>query len=151
MSYHLSIVKTTPQGQIPISKGDVLEYVKFNDSIEVVNSKSDALIMQCHLDNGRLMDLFWNNGELWVENPDGEIIDALVNIASYFNARVRGDELETYISSKETYIHPDDKEVLEQQEVEGVKIYSFSKRLISKLLPFIIFLLLGLIIHFITK
>lgn len=52
--------------------------------------------------------LWFKDGELWTRNPDDATVADMIWISDHIGARVRGDELETYRSATETYIHPED-------------------------------------------
>lgn len=69
-------------------------------------------------ETGHEVILFVSNGEIWVERPGREEIAFLLKIADEIAGRVRGDELETYRTPDETYVHPDD--VLEKREQQNL-------------------------------
>jgi len=148
MSYHINIIKTTEDKQIPIDKKDVLAFIELNSAIEIINSKEDSILMQYNFADGGQFDLFWKNGEIWTENPEKETVSAMIEIAHHFDARVRGDELETYKTSEETYIHPHDDKLFNKEKFEGVKIYSDNQRNLNRFIAVAIFFLLGLIISY---
>lgn len=54
--------------------------------------------------------LWLNDGKLWTTNPSEDTLTAMIAFAGHLGARVRGDELETYRTATETYLHPDDTE-----------------------------------------
>jgi hypothetical protein len=52
--------------------------------------------------------LWLSNDELWTKNPTEATLSVMLQFATHLGARVRGDELETYRTPTETYLHPDD-------------------------------------------
>jgi hypothetical protein len=46
----------------------------------------------------------WFDGCIETKSPDKPIIEKMISIAKYFNAKVQGDDLEIYISPTECYI-----------------------------------------------
>jgi hypothetical protein len=82
-----------------------------------------ARIERCSLADGKLDIVIPTNethayrfvlqdGQLWTTNPDDDEIETMLQVARRLNARVRGDELETFSSVRETYVHPDDAPLL---------------------------------------
>jgi hypothetical protein len=53
--------------------------------------------------------LTWSDGEIWTKSPDDDVLAMLLQVANRLDARVRGDELETYRGVGDTYVHPDDR------------------------------------------
>lgn len=52
--------------------------------------------------------LIWEVDAPWLKSPDDDALVALIDLAADLDARVRGDELESYRSPEDWYIHPDD-------------------------------------------
>ncbi len=127
MGYHVTILRTDKGKKIPISQNEVEQLIS---SIDALKSKQDSLGRVLITDStGVDTDLFlvWQDGEIWAKGPDEKTIQLMINIAEKLQARVRGDELETYSNSNETYIHEDDKE-------EFDRILNLRKRLKSGVL-----------------
>jgi hypothetical protein len=63
---------------------------------------------------GRKRNRGFSEGELWTSNPSMPLLEPMIELAGYLGARVRGDELETYRTVDDRYIHPDDRELAAQ-------------------------------------
>lgn len=65
-----------------------------------------------------------HGGELWIKNPEENDIADMIHIANQLEARVRGDEFETYDSVNHSYIHPEDVDLIKKvnAEVKNLKI-----------------------------
>lgn len=113
MGYHVSIVNTSnipSREKVLSSEYMVSQYLKrFNfqpkysceGNLDFYFRDTDEIIL-CYSDES-----------LWLSNPTEESLQLLIDIANYFSdgSRVRGDELETYISISEFYYHQDDNEL----------------------------------------
>ena len=63
--------------------------------------------------------LWFSDGELWAKNPSNDTVTSMLRLAAHLGARVRGDELETYRTATESYLHPDDAEAKTESDAEG--------------------------------
>lgn len=106
MGYHVTILRTSGKKRIPFSR-------------EEVNSVERAFPMWSYKENDKALvpkdgedigALWFSEGVIWTKNPSEETIKQMLLIAEHLHARVRGDELETYRTPTETYLHPDDAE-----------------------------------------
>ena len=77
--------------------------------------KQSSSVTLSDSDNGDIR-LWLQDGELWTKSPDERCIAAMIGLANLLEARVRGDELETYRTPTETYLHPDDRTVAKQAQ-----------------------------------
>ncbi len=152
--YHLSIVRTKSEGEeIPIERDEVLDLVKKLDALEVYKSSDDDLDLIYKLPGDRVIYLFWAPGDLWIEDTEEdeqvtrETVEKLVQLARHFNARVRGEELETYRSFDDTYVHPHDAKLIEFYK----NAYPRWKNWLWQAAPFLFFVMVGLIFHFVTR
>jgi hypothetical protein len=106
MGYHVSIIRTKNGRPLPISEMDVITALGNDPRWSYEKQSSSAILSDP--DNGDIC-LWLQDGELWTKNPDERGINAMIALANLLEARVRGDELETYRTSTETYLHPDDQ------------------------------------------
>lgn len=121
MGYHVTILRTYQGQKIPISLEEIVSVTRSIDGWRYLespptfefHSKDDSCTLR------------YQDGELWTKNPEDWQIGVMVSLAKQLNARVRGDELETYSTENETYQHPDDKSEIDAQTEESRK---FSKR-----------------------
>ncbi len=116
MGYHITILRTEGKKSIPITKDEVVSLVDSRDDLEIIRqSRKDIEITTKVLDHtGPLF--IWQDGVIWSKTPDESTLDLMIQIGEKLNARVRGDELETYKCTKESYIHPDDKSAIEEEK-----------------------------------
>ncbi|MBU1683099.1 hypothetical protein KJ742_04080 [Patescibacteria group bacterium] len=110
MGYHVTILRTKDRHREPITLDETKKLITsmhgfklqpsplFKESFEISFSQSD----------GEKYVLLWQEGEIWTKNPDDKTMQVMLNLAKRLDARVRGDELETYITLNKTYQHPDD-------------------------------------------
>ena len=122
MGYHVTILKTERRKPIPIGKDEFISVARQLPELRVNEATGQAEMYSA----GKLRaTLVWNNGEIWTKVPESDVIEVMLRIAGPLNARVRGDELETYKTGSEMFIHPDDK--LEAENAEAIR-----KELVSK-------------------
>jgi len=101
MGYELHLTRRTlwfDEGN-DITKEEFVDYVKSDPEFSYPG--------QCGEDyadwkspTGRYITwLCWTNGQLITKNPEAEFVDKMVMIATKLNAKVQGDDGETYQSS----------------------------------------------------
>ncbi|MBQ5947551.1 hypothetical protein [Massilia sp. ST3] len=103
MGYHLTILRSTSDGVIPIALGEAKLAAsglgwRFHDDPPGFTRVAHA--GSC--------TVWHQDGELWTSSPDEAHLPHLVLLAEVLGARLRGDEFETYDSSAATYSHPHD-------------------------------------------
>lgn len=134
MGYHVSIIRTDGGKNIPISESEIRECILDFKELEIKkDSLANILITYKPLAEESPLIIWDKSGELWTKNPDKFTLELMIRLADKLRARVRGDELETYISSEDTYIHEDDKVEFEKTRKvrEGLKSHIKRKRLIG--------------------
>jgi len=116
MGYHLTILKTQNGAAVPIETGPVCE---------ALEARSDAVfdedtgVIRFTDSRGTEHQLKHQDGEIWTSNPDDECLQFMIDLANDLEARVRGDEFETYRTLHKTYLHPDDAEVAKKATAES--------------------------------
>jgi len=100
---------------MPISREEILELIERDNSVSY-KDRGDYLNIKKITDASRELYFIYQDGVVWVKNPSREITQALIFIADKLGGRVRGDELETYISPDKVIVHPDDKHLVEQAQ-----------------------------------
>ena len=108
MGYHVSILRTSGHQQIPLTENEVKEAIATLSDFCFGFDVNHDPIVEIKKGDQPYPCLWLQKGELWTKNPDDETIDKMCELADVLNARVRGDEMETYKSSQEAYDHPDD-------------------------------------------
>ena len=63
---------------------------------EVIRFEADGISVWNNHPNSEKVLIVWRNGKISVKNPDDETIRKLIKIAEDLNAKVQGDEGETY-------------------------------------------------------
>jgi hypothetical protein len=112
MGYHVTILRSAAGKQQPIALDEARAAAASIDGWECVDSPPTFALER----EERTLTLWYNDGELWTKNPDAWGLDQMVRLAGALDARVRGDEFETYSSSDETYSHPDDVQLGKEAE-----------------------------------
>jgi hypothetical protein len=103
MGYHLTILRSSPQGSIPIP----LAEAKLA-ALELGWIYADQPpTFTRHTGQGDCT-LWHQDGELWTSDPETWEICHLLILAEVLGARLRGDENETYETPDRTWSHPDD-------------------------------------------
>lgn len=115
MSYHVTIVRTNGKRTIPITKEEVVGLAKAFPEW-TYDEDQEALVSVDESDEAPA--LWFSDGELWTKNPSNDTVTSMLALAKHLGARVRGDELETYRTANDTYLHPDDAEKNEESEAD---------------------------------
>lgn len=114
MGYHVAILRTASGQGVPIGEAEVRQAVKrMAGRLEVMPGKPDFWLYQPAIGEESEIVAF-SEGELWTSNPGIPLLELMIELAGYLGARVRGDELETYRTVDDHYIHPDDRELAAQ-------------------------------------
>lgn len=105
MGYHVAIVRTAGAKQIPLTRAEIMGLpITFPDWR--YDAEQEALIEVVGGDDAPA--LWASEGELWTKNPSDATLAAMISFATHLGARVRGDEMETYRTVEDSYVHPDD-------------------------------------------
>jgi hypothetical protein len=111
MGYHISILRTEAGQPRAITRDDVLRALSpMAGRLDVMPDRQELRLHQRA--SGEASGILVHNdktGELWANNPDEPLLASMIELAGYLDARVRGDEFETYLSPDDTYLHPDDE------------------------------------------
>lgn len=125
MGYHVSIVRTSGRRVIPIrleeAKAALLGRNEWRFD-EVQNS-----FVALGLPEGEEFILL-QDGELWAKTPSEHMLGHMISAATALNARVRGDEFETYESIDKSYVHQDDHEEFEGSQKGVAELETRRKR-----------------------
>lgn len=104
MSYLVSIVRTDRHGSVPITLEEAIAATRKIAGWRHVEEDSSF-----HRQHGEDFFVLWHkDGELWAKTPDARELDSMIELAGVLDARVRGDEFETYETSERCYAHADD-------------------------------------------
>lgn len=119
MGYHLTVLRTEGFRTLPIPRSEfVAEARRMPELILSVDETSAGYIRAGEL----RATIFWTEGVLWTKVPDEDVVTVLISLAERLQARVRGDDLETYRSAHETYVHPDDAQHIAQRDAQVARI-----------------------------
>ncbi len=113
MSYHINILRTKNGNYDPIQLDELQKPSISNLGFKLDETQS---IPTLTFPGNSTFIAGYADGMIWTENPDDETIFKMVELAQQLNARVRGDEYETYELSGKTYKHPDD-DILKEREI----------------------------------
>jgi hypothetical protein len=118
MGYHVTILRTRGGEPDPITRAELDHLLSARPDLREAEEDGFRIIAGKRTD-GSDVSVAWTDGELWAKNPDDETVQWMLELASALGARVRGDELETYRTVDESYLHPDDRELLRASEEES--------------------------------
>ena len=111
MGYHVAILRTKNGQQESISIEEVKEAIVALHGFKLKPASppwKDCYEISFPSSEGEDIVLLWQEGEIWTKNPEDQTMQGMLDLAKKLNARVRGDELETYKTIDESYQHPDD-------------------------------------------
>lgn len=117
MAYHLTILRSANGLQQPIPRAEALAAARGLPGWSVTG---DAEIV--FADERGHCTLWHGDGELWTRLDESWIIEPMLQLAAALNARVRGDEFETYAGPQETYAHPDDKRLAQLARTDSAQL-----------------------------
>src|SRR6185503_10077857 len=107
MGYHVAILRTAAGVPSPILSSELSDATRAVSGWSLTQGETPTLT---YSPNGEeIVSLWHTDGELWAKNPSDEGLSAMIALAEQLEARVRGDELETYRTPTSSYVHPDDR------------------------------------------
>ncbi len=122
MGYHVTILRTKGGEQDPITWDEVTRALATMDGrLAQYTREPGAQELYAPAGGEESEVLFFDEGVLWTKNPGGDFTGLMIELADKIGARVRGDELETYRTVDEEYIHPDDVELVRQMQEASAK------------------------------
>jgi hypothetical protein len=110
MGYRIYILRSAGGEKVAIAEDEFVQIAQALGGFEL-RRKNAGAIADFTTSRG-IRSLEWRLGEVCCVNPDKEIIEAMLRLAGALHARVRGEEYETYRSPGETYLHPDDEDLI---------------------------------------
>ena len=146
MGYHVTILRTKEGNPDPISMGELSDVISKYPALDIIENSITK-------DESNFLSFDEENGELWCKNPEKEELIEMLKLAKELNARVRGDEFETYKDVNETYIHPDDKKLVNKNREKVSELVKQTKRkqILINVCIFSFFGILALITGFCSK
>lgn len=118
MGYHVTILRTDQGRQLPIS---LQEVVSATNSIDGWRYLEPPPTFEFR-DNEDSCTLWYQDGELWTKNPEEWQLCVMVALAKRLNARVCGDEWETYDETGNAFQHPDDILLRKEGEARSTEL-----------------------------
>lgn len=129
MSYHLTILRTEKGNKVALQRNEVESAIGEINELQITSSTPTLLDIAYTTDDEVTSVLRYQDGEIWTRYPDNpKTMDMLLRLAELLNARVRGDEFETYRSATETYHHPDDKKIIGRAKADSKTIIRRTQR-----------------------
>lgn len=119
MSYHVAVLRTAGKRKLPIMKEEVAHAVAQVGEMRLVHDPEGKSVVEIIRNGEAIAALALDRGELWAKNPDRETLQSMLSLADILQARVRGDEFETYRTPDEVYEHPDDRAEKQQAQQAG--------------------------------
>lgn len=147
MGYHVSILRTASGGMQPISEEEVRHaIVRMDGRLDIMPGKPEFFLYRPELGEDSEI-LLLDDGELWAKNPGEPFLQLMIELAGHLGARVRGDELETYRSLEEVYVHPDDQAEWDAAHPPEPRRWIKSRAMREALLPPAVAVAIGLAIY----
>lgn len=130
MGYHIAILRTKDGLLDHISTDELSGLVETLPGSRIYPDTRNKKVLNVviSLDGKDSLKLAYQNGVLWGKNPGDVEIQLMIEIAGKLGARVRGDELETYRTVTDVYIHPDDKAEFERFQAQSRTLINRTKR-----------------------
>ena len=153
MGYHVSILRKEQGGLRPITRSEVENISTLDFTVQVVDSNVGECGFLFFVGGQECLWLTLQDGELWTSNPTSQEMELMLDVAKRLNARVRGDEFETYTTLGDTYIHPDDKDEIKKAD-ELVRVLERRMRRNQILLHVFIFgffIIMGLFVAYFSS
>ena len=148
MSYLVSILRSKNGTFFPIKLEEVRSAINGLDDWKYHEHERTFVAQN---DGKESCALSLEKGELWTKNPSPWALEKMINLAGSLDARVRGDEFETYETVDRYYIHPDDENIKRKAAAAGQELVQASLREQRLIRAAIIgfFVLLGVVVYFI--
>ena len=145
MGKHVTILRTHAGTRRPLEPAEIAAALARLGSpyVLVPDARADArLIDPAAQDDSEV--LFLQAGELWASNPDDALLALMLDLARELRGRVRDEALQTYRNIDETYVHPDDIELVGR--VPQPSRARPPRRAVDALLPICVGALLGILV-----
>lgn len=153
MGYHVQIIRKSGGVVRAIQKSEIEKLVGLISGARIAPpSLKSATLDLIVMHEGK--DACWltlQNGVLWSKDPEPNELKIMISLAQKLDARVRGDNFESYRSPDDTYIDAEDLEEKRNSNIEGQRILKASKSadLKIKIVIISIFALLGAVAYFV--
>lgn len=119
MGYHVTILRTIDGQLHPLSREEIHAALDGMEGRLAAEHSDGGELRLFRPAQGRASEIMvLQDGELWAKNPGKTFLALMLELAAKLEARVRGDELETYRTPDMTYAHPDDLPLIEAARVE---------------------------------
>jgi hypothetical protein len=146
MGYHVTILRTGAGIRQPITEDEVRRaIVPMAGRFEIFPGTEEFSLYQPALGDASEI-LVLSDGELWTKSPGEPFVELMIELAAYLGARVRGEELETYRSLEEVYIHPDDQAEWDLAHPPEPRRWSLSRVVRERAWRFVVVVLVGAVL-----
>jgi hypothetical protein len=149
MSYHVTILRTHGGKQLPIGREEVVAAVESRPDLQASPGDDGTLDVTVKARGEESPVLVWQDGEVWTRNPDADTLRLMIELAEALGARVRGDELETYRSPTESYVHPDDAAAVWVAKADVSKL--IARHRVMRFIPLVLFFALALLYGYCSR
>jgi len=149
MGYHVTILRTKNGKQEKILLSEVKDAIIAMPELKMKAGTRGYFEISLSTQRDKEIILLWQNGEIWTKNPDDKTMQIMLNLAKRLNARVRGDDFETYKTPNESYKHQDDLAAIHSSQ----QIVHMTKKKLWLLRSAIImfFVILGLLMSYFSR
>lgn len=111
LGYHVTILRSVSGTEQPIAWSEIEALLtRFPEArLVYASGASDPTATTVVFTREGVEHCPWyTDGTLWAKTPDDQTLGIMLDIAEALQARVRGDELESYRRDGTSYFHPDD-------------------------------------------
>jgi hypothetical protein len=123
LGYHVTILRSANGTEQPIAWSEIEALLtRFPEArlVDAPGASDPTAATFVFTRDGVEHCLWYTDGTLWAKTPDDQTLGVMLDIAAALQARVRGDDLETYRPDGSSYIHPDDVPALRAaKQAEG--------------------------------
>ena len=115
MSYHVNFVRTRGALTVPIELAEAKK-VLAEAGWNFQDAEGCFVLPEPEGNNST----FWfKSGQLWAASPSEQELQRMLDVAPALEARIRGDEFETYRTINDWFVHPDDGAAVAQANELG--------------------------------
>lgn len=149
MSYLVKIVRTKSGQMIPIQWLETTRAAAGVSGVAVASDETKTLRVTTR-EVGKDGDylLYFEEGEIWSKTPTEGVLGVMIALADKLDARVLGEEFESYRTPSDTYVHPDDRLASNVRLEESRKLVENTRKrqILINAMIFGVFVLLGLFV-----
>jgi hypothetical protein len=139
VGYHVEILRTREGQQDPLREEEIRSLAAVMPDAQIAPPSLQGGVLELVIGSSEPppVRLLLQDGRLWTKNPEVYEIEMMIDVARRLGARVRGDELETYRTPTDTFVHPDDRAEVDRSTSESrrLAVLRRKRRMLFRLIP----------------